>query len=229
MLFLVVMAACGNDTTTTKETKKETEPAQTETKTADTEKESEPSAEETNASDQEFEVPGLGHMKTIGIGYNDEVGIDGTDAPLKPIEMGSLKLTINALAVYDVKPEEDMKFFFNNQDEARVIAINMEAENTSDEDINFNPNQAILVTDTGEQLDAEIGMMGEAGGDFLGKVKKSGQSTWIVKNMDKDIKKVTMIISSPYKVDGFANTAEEKRIVFDVLTWEEALKKDGKK
>lgn len=229
MLFLVIMAACGNDTTTTKETKKETKSAQTETKTADIEKESEPAAEETNDSEQEADIDGLGHIKTLGVGYNDEAGLDGTKADAKPIEMGSMQLTINGIAVVEVEPQEDVKVMFNNADKVRAVVVDLIAENTAEEDITFNPNQAILVTDTGEQVEAEMGMMGDAGGDFLGKVKKEGQSWWLLKNVDKDIKKITMIVSPPYTTADWSETAKEKRIEFEILPWEEALKKDGKK
>lgn len=229
MLFLMVMVACGNDTTSTNKPEKEKEPAQTETASADTEKESEPPAEETSDSEQEADIEGLGHIKTVAVGYNDEVGLDGSDSDAKPIEMGSMKLTVNGLAVVDVAPQEDMKVMFNGQDNVRAIVIDMIAENTAEEDITFNPNQAILVTDTGEQVESEIGMMGDAGGDFLGKVVKEGQSWWLLKDLDKDVKKVTMIISPPFTTSDWSETAKEKRIEFEVLPWEEALKKDGKK
>lgn len=170
---------------------------------------------------------GFGKLKTVGVGYSDEVGIDGTDSPVKPIDMGPMKLSINGVGIVDVEPDDEAKFLFNEQDKARVIIIDMKAENTSEEDISFHPNQAIIVTDTGEQIESDMGLTGDAGGDFLGKVTKEGQTWWILKHIDKEIKKITLIVNPPNKTDDWENIGEEKRIEFEILSWEEAKKKDG--
>lgn len=190
-------------------------------------------ANKTNADTDktgEFVEEGLGKLKTVGVGYNDEVGIDGTDAPLKPIKMGPMLLTVETVKIYDIETDESGKSnYFNGEDNVRLIWVDMKTENTSKEDISFYPDQAIMVTDTGEQLDSEVLMMQEVGGDFLGKVKKEGVSWWIVKNMDQDIKELTFIVSPPTKAASIEELGKEKRIKFDVLPWEDALKKDEAK
>lgn len=172
--------------------------------------------------------PNVGEIKVIGVGYNDEVGIDGTDAPLKPIKMGSMNLYISELHIVDIKPTESSKTFFNDQNNARAIIMYMKAENTSEQDITFHPNQSIIVTDTGEQVEPEMMMMGEVGGDFLGKVTKEGQTWWLLKNLDKDVKKVKLIISPPQNTDTYEKQDKERRLEFDILTWNEAIKRDEK-
>ena len=92
----------------------------------------------------------------------------------------------------------------------RAVVVDMKAENTSEQDISFHPNQSIIVTDTGEQVESEMFLMGEAGGDFLGKVTKEGQTWWLLKNLDPDIKSLKLIISPPHTTDGYEDQGEEK-------------------
>lgn len=169
---------------------------------------------------------GFGIVKEYGFGYNDEAGIDGTDNPTKAIKFGPVNLYIENMTVTDIKPDVDMKPMFNELDEVRGIVVTMRVENTSDQDVTFYPNQATLVTDSGEQIDAEVMMTGEAGGDFLGKVKKEGQAWWLIKDNTKDIKKIKMIIDSPYLTDSMDDLGQQKRLEFDILDPKAAKEKD---
>ncbi len=175
----------------------------------------------------EWEEADFGKIKIVGVGYNDEVGIDGTDSPGKPVEMGPMKLFIESLAVLEVEPDEDAKdMFFDGKDKVRSVVIDMKVENTSDNDVEFHPNQAILVTDTGEQVESDMFLMGDVGGDFLGKVKKEDQTWWMLNDSDKDIKSIKMIISPPSTMEDYEDLSEEKRLEFEVLSFEEAKKRD---
>lgn len=238
LVSVFILGACGSDEVSNKpkenekkeEIKDEENMSQAEwMKEQENLKEEELSEEELEAHFEETgEIidPEFGIMKTIGVGFSDEVGIDGTDAPLKPIEMGPMKLFIDGVAILDVEPNEDMKMMFNDKDKVKAVVVDMKAENTSDDDITFNPNSAIIVTDTGEQVESEMFLMGDVGGDFLGKVTKEGQTWWLLNNLEKDIKEITMIISPPYKTEDWEDEGEERRIKFEVLSWEDAKKKD---
>lgn len=46
-------------------------------------------------------------------------------------------------------------------------------------------------------------------------------------NPDKDIKSIKMTISPPYKSDNIDDLSEEKRLEFEVLSFEEAKKRDS--
>ncbi|WP_224930411.1 hypothetical protein [Bacillus safensis] len=180
-------------------------------------------------NDATEDVEGLGKVTIVGVGYNDEIGIDGTDDPLKPIKLGSAKLTIEQLHIVDIDPTDDAKqLYFNDEDKVRAVVIDMKAENTSKKDVMFHPNQSVLVTDSGEQLESDMMLMGEAGGDFLGKVTKEGQTWWILKNKSKVIKNIKMIISPPTDNQTLEDIGEEKRLNFQILDYEAALKKDKK-
>ncbi|MBN6887034.1 hypothetical protein ACUXCC_002044 [Cytobacillus horneckiae] len=244
VLFLLVLSlflgACGSDGASNepKENEKKEEGKTEENKSQAEWMEEQENSKEEKLSEEELQAhfeetgeiidPEFGIMKTVGVGYSDEVGIDGTDAPVTPIEMGSMKLFIEGVAILDVEPNEDMKMMFNDKDKAKAVVIDMKAENTSEDDITFNPNSAIIVTDTGEQVESEMLLMGDAGGDFLGKVTKEGQTWWLLKDLEKEVKELTMIVSPPYKTEDWEDEGEEKRIKFEVLNWEEAKKKDNK-
>lgn len=57
------------------------------------------------------------------------------------------------------------------------MIVDVTAENTSDDTINFHPNQATITTNTGEQIQAEIFISDDVGGEFIGKVKKKAISS----------------------------------------------------
>lgn len=173
-------------------------------------------------------IEGLGYVKTVGVGYNDEAGIDGSDNPLKPIKMDSVELEIEALHILEVEPDEDARaLFFNDEEKVKAIVVNMKTENTEEKDLEFHPDQSLMITDTGEQIESEMGLMGDVGGEFYGKVKKEGQTWWLLDNHDEDIKSVKMIINPPYDMDEWSDLADEKRLEFEILTYEDALLKDG--
>lgn len=240
-ILLLFLVACGNDDASTNADKEDsiTSSGETEDDSSSAEKqaewmeEQETNDEETNSDEFNDEtgegyVEGLGHVKITGIGYNDEVGIDGTDAALKPIEMGDMRLTISHIEVAEIEPDEDVKeLYFDNQEKVKAIVVDMETENTSDEDIEFYPEYSIMVTNTGEQLESDMFLSGDAGGEFFGKVKKEGQAWWILKYPDSDITSTKMIINPPSRMNDWESISEEKRIEFEILSFEEAQKRDS--
>jgi hypothetical protein len=172
-------------------------------------------------------IDGLGYVETIGVGYSEELGIDGSDDPLKPIKMGSMELEIQSLFILEVELDEDAQMlYFNDEEKVKAIVIDMKVENKEETDVEFYPDNAIVTTDTGEQVESEIGLMEGVGGEFFGKVKKEGQTWWLLNNLDEEIKNVKMIISPPYDMDGWEDLDEEKRLDFDVLTYDKALELD---
>ncbi|WP_406945718.1 hypothetical protein ACJA3J_05575 [Halobacillus sp. SY10] len=176
----------------------------------------------------EMTDPEFGDIKITGVGYSEEVGINGNeDDPLIPIEMGSMKLTIGSVGVMQIEPIDEMKNLFNGKNKVKVVVMDMIAENTSDEDVSFHPNQSTIVTDTGEQVTSDLFLSGEVGGDFYGKVTKEGQVWWILNDAEKEINNIKLILEPVFDTASYENTSEEKRVEFEVLSWEEAKEKDG--
>ncbi|MGD7007639.1 hypothetical protein [Metabacillus sp. 84] len=241
---VLVLSACGSNEEASKPAEEpKAEEAQTEAEATPVEEEAaaaeanEAEAETEKAEDTDTPVSetesgekyqeGFGQMKVVGVGYNEEIGIDGSDAPVKPVKMGDMNLYINGGGIMDIELDEEAKYMFDDQDNVRAIIMDLKAENTADKDVTFHPNQSIIVTDTGEQIEAEMMMMGEAGGDFLGKVTKEGQAWWLVKDLNKDIKKFTLIVSPAYLTDSMEEMGEEQRIEFEVVSFEESKKREA--
>jgi hypothetical protein len=237
-LFIFVLAACGSkdeaSSDASTENKEENTAVAEDASSAEKEKPTEASNSEKNENtfgfrnEGEFNEEGFGKGQVVGIGYSEEAGIDGNeDNPLKPFDFGGVELKVAAVAVVDVIPDADAKeLIFDNADKAKVIIVDMMTENKTDKDVSFYPDQAIITTDTGEQLESEMLLSGEAGGDFYGNVKKEGQAWYILKDPEAEINKITLIVSPPYDMNTIEDIGEEKRIEFDVLSWEEAQKKD---
>jgi hypothetical protein len=176
-------------------------------------------------------VEGLGGVKPYGFGYNEQVGIDGTDAPLKPVVIGPAKLTIKNVRVVDIIPSDDSADMLEAETGGRVrsIVLDVESENTSDADISFYPDQMTITTDSGEQIEADIMLSDDVGGDFIGKVKKEGSIRFLTKNPEQDIKNITLVIDPPSSPETYENIGEQVRLDFEILDVDSSLKRDGKK
>ena len=234
----LLLAGCGNETTkeTTKQEdtknevvkKKEEATGTAEQEATANNEDAEGTADGLTAEERKegFEYePSLGAAKYYGFGYNDEVGIDGTDGELKPVKMGPMNMTIKNVSVLDIIPNDETRETFGGKNRVRAVSVSVKVENTSDEDVTFYPGQAIAVTDTGEQVEASDELTGDVGGDFLGKVKREGDIVFLLKDEKADIKNVKFIFDGPADKDMY-EISGEKRLTFDILSPEEAKKKD---
>ncbi|MFD1450886.1 hypothetical protein [Oceanobacillus sojae] len=173
----------------------------------------------------DWETVEFGDIRYVGFGYNDEAGIDGSDEPIKAINMPPMKLYIENVSVIDVKPNQEYKdIYFDGKSDVRAIVATIRAENTSDDDVNFYPHDSILTTDTGEQLEPNW-MLTDLNGEYFGKVKKEGEIWWFLES-DQDISTAKIILSPPYSMDSWEDLSEEKRLEFEILDFDEATKRD---
>lgn len=183
-------------------------------------------SDELNDDGEVFEE-GFGYMRFVGVGLNDEINLDyDENSQSDVIEMGPMNITIDSVAVVDFEPDdEDISYIFDDEERVRAILMDMTVENTSDEDVTFYPNNSVLVTDTGEQLESDMFMMGDQGGEFFGKVKKEGQTWWLLNDLETDISSIKMIIDPPYDMENYEDLTEEKRLDFEVISWKEAAER----
>ncbi|WP_010305457.1 hypothetical protein [Kurthia senegalensis] len=114
------------------------------------------------------------------------------------IKEGPMKLDISKVQVYDVKLNDEYKPQFDNKEVIHVIAFKAKAENTSEDTIGFYPDQAQIVTDTKEQVEASMLFSGEVGGDFIGKVEKEGTIVFLLEKEVADVKEVKLAIEGPH-------------------------------
>ena len=155
---------------------------------------------ETSAEDNTVEESEIGKMTTLY--QNKELN--------KTFETGSIKGTLAKIRYATLEPSEDYKAMFNDESVVTLITIEASNENTVDETISFYLDQATLTTDTGQQVDAEIFLSDNLGGDFLGKVKKEGNIQWILKH-DEHIKTLTLHASAPHN-ENFDSIGEDLKI-----------------
>jgi len=191
ILSALLLAACSGDEAETKEV----EVTETETANSANEDVQEEAQEESEVSESE-----IGKMTTIY--QNKELNT--------PIESGTAKATLSKIRYATLEPSPDYKSMFNEEDIVTLITIEATAENTVDSNVNFYLDQATLVTDTGQQVDADIWLSDSVGGEFLGAVKKEGNIQWILKH-DENIKKVTLHISGASDND-FNRLSEDLKV-----------------
>ena len=188
------LAGCGEDTAKD-EPQKETEaPA-----TNSGEKTDKETKEESNGVGETTESE-LGKMTVL---YKDkELNI--------PANNGPVNATLDKIQLATLETSEDYKDTFEGEDIVTIVTIEASTENTVDETTNYYLDQAKLVTDTGQQVDAALWFSDDVGGEFLGKVKKNGNIIWILKH-DENIKKVTLHISGASNAE-FDRVGEDLKI-----------------
>ncbi|MED3737249.1 hypothetical protein [Virgibacillus pantothenticus] len=110
------------------------------------------------------------------------------------IENGPMKLTITGIQSATLEPSEDFKEMFEGKDKLTMINVGMKAENTSDDTVSFYPDQATLTTNAGDQVEADLVLSEQVGGDFFGKTKKEGDVIFKVDTPAEEIKDIKLII-----------------------------------
>lgn len=191
------LAACGDVEEITDEDVKSEEVAESTDSTADSEKETETKTETEDNNVTESEI---GKMTTLY--QNKELNI--------PLESGSAKATLQKIRYATLEPSETSKALFDNQDIVSLITIEASVENTVDSTVNFFIDQAKIVTDTGQQVDANMWLGDSIGGEFLGAVKKEGAIQWVLKH-DENVKKITLHINGAND-ESFNRLSEDLKI-----------------
>ncbi|WP_029333000.1 DUF4352 domain-containing protein [Exiguobacterium oxidotolerans] len=121
--------------------------------------------------------------------------------------LGPINFSVNKIQTSRLKVANAYKEAFGDKDEVTLVVVDVTAENTSDDTINFHPNQATITTNTGEQVDAEIFLSDEVGGEFIGKVKKEGNIFFVAQSDPKEITSIKYIVDGPSDAN-FENLAE---------------------
>lgn len=113
-------------------------------------------------------------------------------------KLGPINLSIDKIQTSRLKVSDAFKPTFGDKDEVTTIVINMTLENTSDDTVSVYPEQATLTTNTGEQIQAELFLSDQIGGEFIGKVKKSGNVLFVAKSQPEDITSIKYILDGPH-------------------------------
>ncbi|GGP07919.1 DUF4352 domain-containing protein [Oceanobacillus neutriphilus] len=198
LLFLLVgmmlfLAACGDDNNdSSAETSTEDEGTTEASEESNNEEDSGESEEPATEEDEENTEPQVGDVVTNEGGEStlvskiDEIGT---------FESGPIELTINKVNGVSMSVSEDYVDTFGT-DQLEYIQVDMEVENTSDDNVDFYASQAILTTSTGEQLEPDFLMSDHIDGEFFGNVNKSGSSYYVLENSKaEDVESVRLIFS----------------------------------
>lgn len=154
----------------------------------------ETTAEETDVQESELGTNKI-YMKNKAVTIMETMG---------PIQFAIDKVQTSRLTVAEAYSDS-----FDGQEEVTVVAMNMIVENTVDETMSFHPNQATLVTNTGEQVSSDLWFSDDVGGEFMGKVKKEGNVLFFVKAKPEELTDLKVVIDGPFN-ENFDKVAEER-------------------
>ncbi|WP_290767987.1 MULTISPECIES: hypothetical protein [Exiguobacterium] len=123
--------------------------------------------------------------------------------------MGPIQFAIDKVQTSRLQVNEVYRDSFDGAEEVTVVAMNVIAENTIDDAISFYPNQGTIVTNTGEQVEADLLFSDDVGGEFLGKVKKEGNVLFFVKAKPEELTDLKVVIDGPFN-ENFDKVAEDR-------------------
>lgn len=126
-------------------------------------------------------------------------------------ENGPMNLTITGIQLGELEPSEEYAYMFDEKEKVTTVTVGMKAENTSDETVSFYPDQAVLTTNAGDQVDADLMLSGDVGGDFFGKVKKEGEVIFLLDTPVEEIETGKLIISGSHN-ENLDDLGEELQI-----------------
>jgi len=209
LVSAITLAACG-DTDNTEDPANDTEGSTTETNTEATDDEND-NTEEENTTDEDTEANDGDWETAVGETIENDGGsftLVAREDNIDTVETGPMTLDIPQLNVQDVNLSGDLLDFIEFEPTG-IIQIDMEVSNTSDDDINFYPDQATITTNTGEQLEADLWFSDHIGGEYLGAVNKSGSVYYLLENSNpEDIDTIRITMSAPHTLEDWEDVGE---------------------
>lgn len=195
VLMLTVLAACGDSSDKLgEESEKE---AKTENVSNDETEEAEDidedEGETMTADENETEEADVGDKVTSEAG--EATLVSRTD-DIGTFESGPIKLTIEKANGVSMAVDDDYYDFFET-DQLEYIQVDLEVENTSEDNVTFYASQAIMTTSTGEQLEPDMLMSDHIDGEYYGEVNKSGSSFYFLEKSDaEDVESIRLMFSA---------------------------------
>ena len=181
LVFSLGLAGCGNDSNKDEKPK------------GDSAKQETPVSTDKKDDDKKANVEEHEEGDAIEVYSDDELGISGQSGPMKySIDQVYLRKVIpKTQEVADV-------LGVGIGEEAHTIAIHMSGENTSTEDIDFFLANAVIITNTKEQLEPDMRFSKGLEMEYLGQVKREGYNAYILKDSKlEDLKTITIRIDGP--------------------------------
>ncbi len=186
----LMLAACGTNEESS-ENENTAEEAETEEVADDTVNEAETEEnDETDTDTPEQEAGDVieaegGTRTVIATNYN----IDEEQ------ENGPFTITVKNAQLSQFQPSEDMVDFFGGED-LGMVTLQLEVVNNSEETNLIYPDQGTVVTDTGQQIDAELFLSDDLGGEFYGEVTKTGDVFFFFDGQAEEVSNIRYLINS---------------------------------
>lgn len=186
-LFVLFLAACGGEA---EESGSEADASETATEETSASESTETMTEEENENKEASVGDTIKNEsgETTLVSRTDDVGT---------FETGPIVLNIKKVNGASAKFNSETAEILGSEN-VEYIQVDVEVENTSEENVTFYPSQATLTTSTGEQLEPDMLMSEHIDGEFIGAVKKSGTNIYILENSKaEDVESVRLIYSAP--------------------------------
>lgn len=224
-MSMLLMSACGqeaSDTTNTVETEEQSSEGNTEDISSNNEADSiVDSSEDVIDDDNEDSTENDSiddSTEQVGDVIEDEGGkriVTGTNYGINETQTsGPFEITvINAQAGQLEVSDPDMIEFLGDESLA-TVSIEIEVTNNSDNTNTFYPDQSIIVTDQGNQVNSDILLSDKVGGDFYGQVTKHGSVAFTYDGNAEDINRIRYIIDAPHD-ENFDSIGEDLEFSID--------------
>lgn len=152
-----------------------------------------------NTDTRTIEITGGSESGTpTGDGKSFSVNLNAASGPMT-IKVNSVSLDPAYLAHSYSKP-------------IKAILLDVDVENTSTNTVNWYPNQGTLVTNTKDQLKADLVNSGDVGGEFRGQVVKRGKIAFKFDGDFNKLEKLTFHVTGAVG-DKFSRVGEDQDIV----------------
>lgn len=202
-----ILGACATDEGDTGSADEETEDVES-VDDAETEADSEEANDESPESEEDEEGDESAELEpeetTEGETEETELGLLTTYGRVLDInesqDNGPFTVTVLNANLTELEPSEMYADFFD-YDVVTAVAIEVQVENTVDETNTIYADQGTIVTNTGNQVDADIFFSDDVGGDFLGEVTKTGTVFFFFDGDTENIDNVRYIINSGHDED----------------------------
>lgn len=124
------------------------------------------------------------------------------------IETGPIVMEIEQLNAQSGELSSDFAEMMDTE-ELHMIQMDLNVENTADEDIMFYSGQATISTSTGEQLESDMWLSDHIDGDMMSGTNASGTFFFVLENSDAaDVESVRLTWNAPNNED-FESVGED--------------------
>ena len=150
------------------------------------------------AGDIDKEEAEVGDTVTTEAG---EMTLKAQNDDIEAIETGPFIVDIEQVNAVsgELNPQSAEMF---GSEQLEYIQIDMQVENTSEEDLIFYAGQAQIVTNTGEQLESDMWLSDHIDGEFMGGVIQEGTLIYpLEQSQANEIETVRIVISAPQDED----------------------------